>query len=328
MSAALPTPSVGALFGQWSLQPLAVLAAVVLAAWYWRTVRAVRTSGRPWPVGREVTFAIGLLFGLWVTNGFAQAYVRSSFSVWTSQMLAILLVVPLLVLAGGPLQLARLHGGPDCLSQRFLRSRIARTIGNPIIGPALATVLSVVLFFGPLPGWAIATMPVDWVVQLVLLFLGAMIALPLVGAEEPDSSLRVGLSVAIGSFELVLDAIPGIALRLHSTVLTSFFDHRVHQAWARTPLHDQQLAGAILWSVAELLDVPFLALLFVQWIRADARDAAEIDAVLEAERISRGDDAEPSDTLPADPEGYFDPPSDRPWWLDDPAMQRRLGRPD
>jgi hypothetical protein len=71
--------------------------------------------------------------------------------------------------------------------------------------------------------------------------------------------------------------------------------------------------------VAELLDLPFLILVYRQWLKADERDAAEVDAVLEAERIARGED-EPA------PESEHGP-TDAPWWLSDPTMQDRLRRP-
>ena len=71
--------------------------------------------------------------------------------------------------------------------------------------------------------------------------------------------------------------------------------------------------------MAELLDLPFLVLVFRQWIRADARDAAEVDAVLDAERIARGE--------PDAPGTGEHGPSDQPWWLNDPAMKDRLRRP-
>ena len=215
--------------------------------------------------------------------------------------------MPYLLLAGGPLQLA---GRPV---QRFLSTRFVRTIGNPLIGPALVPLLSVVLFFGPLPRWAIDVPVFGWIEQLVLVAIGSLIVLPLVGAGTPRTSLAVGLSLAIGSFELVLDAVPGIALRLHRTLTTSYFDARANHSWSPSPLHDQQLAGAVLWCVSELLDLPFLVLVFRQWIRADAKDAAEIDAVLEAERAARGEESD-------------DESRDTPWWLSDPAMQERLRR--
>ena len=321
---ALPAPSVGGLLLQWSIQPLGLAAAVGLAAWYVRSVIRVRRAGTRWPTRRVVTFALGLVVGVWTTCGFPQAYLSSLFWMWTGQQLALLLFVPLLILAGGPLDLARLVSGRSGWTHRFLRSRLARFLGNPLVGPALVPLLSVVLFFGPLPGWAIAVPLVGWVLQLVLLAVGALIALPLVSAGATLSSLRVGLSLAIGSFELVLDAIPGIALRLHRSVSTSYFEHRSVHAWTPAALHDQQLAGAVLWCVSELIDLPFLVLVFRQWLRADARDAAAVDAVLEAERLARVGLAGENDQRPEAVEDTDE--RDVPWWLSDPAMRDRLRR--
>ena len=299
---AAPTPS--AAFTAWTVQPLAIIAAVAFACWY---LAAARRSGVR--AGQLVTTAIGVAALLWTTCGFAGVYVDDLYWVWTAQQLALLLVVPYLLLAGGTLEFA---GRPV---QRFLDTRFARFVANPLVGPALVPLLSLVLFFGPLPRWCVAVTPIGWLQQLVVLALGGLVVLPLVGAGRPRTSLAVGLSLAIGSLELVLDALPGIALRLHRSLVTSYFDVRAVHSWTPAALRDQQIAGAVLWCVAELLDLPFLILVYRQWLRADANDAAMIDAVLEAERAARGD---PSD----------DVTRDAPWWLSDPAMQERLRRRD
>ncbi|MDQ6851301.1 MAG: cytochrome c oxidase assembly protein [Actinomycetota bacterium] len=315
----MPAPSVGGLLTLWSAQPLAIAAALLLAGWYWRSVVAVRRAGRAWPARRSVLFAAGIGAGIWTTCGFPQVYASALFWVWTSQQLTLLLLVPLVVLAGGPLRLARLRSGESGWAGRILRSRPAKVLANPLVGPALVPVLSAVLFFGPLPGWAIDVAPVGWLLQLLVLAAGAMVVLPLVGVDETPSSLRVGLALAIGSFELVLDAVPGIALRLHRSLSTSYFDYRAAAPWAPGALHDQQIAGSILWCVAELIDLPFLVLVFRQWLRADARDAAEVDAVLEAERIAQVG-VERSEASADD--------RDTPWWLSDPSMRDRWNRRD
>jgi cytochrome c oxidase assembly factor CtaG len=293
----------------WTWQPVAIAAAVLLAGWY---IRAVRAQPKRWPRRSMALFAVGLLALIWATCGFAGAYLDSLFWVWTAQQLGLLLVVPYLLLAGGTLQL----GGRPV--QRLLETRPVRFLGNPLVGPALVPLLSVVLFFGPLPGWAIQAPALAWFLQLLLVCIGALIVLPLVDASARRSSLAVGLSLAIGSIELVLDALPGIALRLHRTLATSYFDYRALWDWSPDALRDQQIAGAVLWCVAELLDLPFLILVYRQWLRADARDAADIDAVLDAERIARG---------VKEPAEGEDGPADAPWWLTDPEMQERLRRP-
>lgn len=336
---ALDAPAPTGVVTQWTVQPLAIALVIVLAGAYAYGLRRIE---RPWPRGRTVTFAIGLLLLLWTSSGFPQVYGNSAYWVWTSQTLVLWLLIPIIVLSGHPLQLARLCGGRDGRLDRVLRSKPVRVVSNPLVGPALVPLLSFAFFFGPVPGWSIASAPVGWVFQLVLLAVGAAMVLPLVGLDDDVSSLAVGLSLAVGSFELVIDALPGIVLRLHTTLATSWFDHATIYSWSKTPLSDQQLAGGILWCIAELIDLPFLFLVYRRWLRADARDAATVDAVLEAERVarravsaSRASAASPSDGHetggnPADAVDGDEPDTrldrDVPWWISDPAMQQRLRR--
>jgi putative membrane protein len=314
---ALPSPALSGLATQWAVQPLALLAAVAGAGWYALAVRRLASAGGSWPARRPVLFGLGLVLFVWTSCGFLQAYGSSLYWVWTTQTLALFLIVPIVILLGQPIQLGRHHSGRDGWVDRFLRARPTRILGNPLVGPALVPLLSAVLFFGPVPGWAIAAPVFGWVLHLVVVVAGGLIVLPLIGLDDEPSSLAVGLSLAIGSFELVLDAIPGIALRLHTSLVTSYFDHRPARSWAPSAIHDQHVAGAILWCVSEVIDLPFLLIVYRRWLRADARDAAVIDAVLDAERIARSG---------VDATGEPVSRADAPWWLTDPAMRDRLGR--
>jgi cytochrome c oxidase assembly factor CtaG len=310
---ALDRPGVGDVLTRWTPQPVAIAVAVLLAAAY---LRHLRRLPRRWPPGRSALFAVGLLLLVWTSCGFPQVYGDDLYWVWTSQTLLLWLVVPILVLAGHPVQLARAAGRSPRL-EAVLRSAPVRVLGNPLVGPALVPALSAVLFFGPLPRWAIDHAALGWIIQLGLLAVGAIMVLPLVGLDEEASSLAVGLSLLIGSFELVLDALPGVILRLRNGLATSYFDVRSTHTWTPAAMHDQRIAGAVLWCVAEVIDVPFLVIVFRRWQRADARDAARVDAVLEAERSARR-------ALAPDAESE----RDAPWWLTDPAMRERMRRHD
>ena len=303
---ALAEPSVARLVESWSVQPLAILVALGASAWYVRRVR--RTPG--WPAGRSALFALGIVLFIWTTCGFPQVYSRALFWVWTAQTLGLLLVVPVLLLAGRPVSLAGSGSGID----RLTRSPFGRTLANPLVGPALVPVLAFAVFFGPLPGWVSGAAPVGWVLHLVLLALGLGITLPLTDDGDQDvASLAVGFAMAVGVLELLIDAVPGIVLRLYASPASTFWEHRVAHPWSPTPLHDQQSGGAILWSVAELLDLPFLIMVFRRWVRADAAEAARVDSVLDAERVVRSARTEGAD-------------ADAPWWLSDPTMRERFKR--
>ena len=323
---ALPAPRLSGLLAHWAPQPVAIVVGALLLGWYF--VAARRPAGpraeRSWPRRRTAVFITGIALLVWTTCGWPEVYRGSLYWVWTAQALALLLVVPVVIMLGQPLELARRDGRGRGV-ERFLCSRGARVLANPLVGPALVPVLSAVLFFGPVPEWAVRYDAVAWALQVVLVVLGAVIVLPLIGPRVEASSLAVGLSLAIGSLELVLDAIPGIALRLRTGLATDYFSRRSTHTWTPSALHDQQIAGSILWCLAELIDLPFLVLVFRRWLQADARDAAQVDAVLEAERAAQSalgrtgaDDGDHRDGGPV---------ADAPWWLTDPQMRGRA-RPE
>src|SRR5262245_17533971 len=198
VTVALDRPTPSAVLTQWTLQPLAIALAVLLVAGY---LLGLRRVGRPWPASRVALFGLGVLALVWTSCGFPEVYNSSLYWVWTAQTLLLWLVVPIVLLGGHPVQLAQAAGHGRGI-ERVLRSRWCRLIANPLIGPALVPLLSFVLFFGPLPGWTIEYRPVGWLIQLALLVVGGLIALPLVGLDEDATSLAVGLSLAVGTFEL------------------------------------------------------------------------------------------------------------------------------
>lgn len=328
MSSALPAPSAATLFTQWTVEPLAIALAIAAAFCYLRAVRRARAAGRTWSDGRTAVFLLGIALLIWTTCGFLGAYADSLYWAWTARVLAIWLVIPAVLLAGRPLHLVGLVSR-DGLGRRLLRTPPARILGHPFIAPGIVPVLSAVLFFGPVAGWALQAPVFGWVLDLALLTLGTVALVPMLGPDDRTGGLAAGAALAVGVLELILDAIPGIALRLQTHLVTSYFSYVQVHSWSPEHLRDQQLAGATLWVVAEVLDLPFLILAFNRWFRADARDAAEIDAVLEAQRAARaaltGSGAAASTSGVGHTDGVGE--ADAPWWLTDSEMQRRLSGP-
>jgi putative copper resistance protein D len=199
--------------------------------------------------------------------------------------------------------LARAAGGERAPLSRFLDSRAAQVAGHPALTLLYVPVITGLLFFGGVGDLAVRSTGGSWALHVVLLAVGAVIALPLVDVEDRRTSLAVGATVALGAIELLVDAVPGIVLRLQTHLLMPWFGSG-RPAWSASWLHDQQLSGGILWTVAELLDLPFLVLVVAQWTRIEGREAQRIDAEL--------DRAEPTA---------------RPWWLDDPELRGRYGGP-
>jgi cytochrome c oxidase assembly factor CtaG len=84
--------------------------------------------------------------------------------------------------------------------------------------------------------------------------------------------------------ELVIDAIPGILIRLSGTVLDKLpAISGVHPIWWPSPIRDQQLSGDLLWFIAEIADIPVLIILFIRWSRVDRKEARSYDELSDEE---------------------------------------------
>lgn len=79
----------------------------------------------------------------------------------------------------------------------------------------------------------------------------------------------------------MIDSIPGILMRLNDTVIDGITTV-AGTGWWPNPLHDQHLAGDLLWFIAEAADVPVLILLLLRWARRDRAEAADFDALTDA----------------------------------------------
>lgn len=322
------------LFTQWQIDWVTLAVAVAVGAGYLRARLTAGRRGVRWPVRRDLFVALGLLAAVWTSCGFLQARSDQLMWVWTTQQLLLLLVIPVIILAGQPLSLMRQASGPESRLIRVLRSGPVRAVGHPLVGPVLVPVIAVLLFFGGLGALALQSTVGGWGLHLMLLGLGALIALPLVNQDDDRSSLAVGLALGVGLLELMGDAFPGIVLSFQTHLtLTQFGVNRPD--WAPSALDDQHTAGGILWAVAEILDLPFLVLAATRWMRADAVEARLIDAELDAGSPSppgAQSQVQPDANAPV-PAGANEaptnqprpdtPPMSRPWWLDDPELRDR-----
>ncbi|MET3804169.1 putative copper resistance protein D [Nakamurella sp. UYEF19] len=311
-SAPTAAPTGLSVLTEWRPDYVMIAVAALLSFGYLRTRSAARRQDLAWPVHRDVVFWIGVASVVWTTNGFPQARGSQLMWVWMSQELLLLLIVPIVVMSAQPLSLVTAVHGPDNLAARLLRTKALRFLGSPLVSPVLVPVLCMLLIFGGLGQFAVSSVWAGGLVHLILLLAGTLVALPLVNMDDQRTSLAVGLSLAVGFVELILDAFPGIALRFQTHMtLVHFAVNR--PAFSPVPIDDQHIAGGILWVVAEILDLPFLILAATRWIKADARDAARIDAELDARQH-----------WSADGEQAEQPVVERPWWLDDPTMSDRF----
>ncbi len=266
----------------WSFDPVAA-ALVLLLAWaYTRGVRRLRAQGQPWPVGRSVWFGLGLLALVVESMSFLGAYAHTLFWVTAAQMALLLTVIPVLLVLGGPVSLlTRAAPSTEPRVEQVLASAPTRVLTFPLIGSILVATVPFLVYFTPWFEASLRHLPVYWSLHLVLLTVGLLFFWPVLSIDREPRIHYVALTVIVLA-ETLFDAVPGIALWLGTTPIAGDYYREVARPWGRSMLSDQQFGGVVLWGIGELVGLPLLMIVVVQWMRSDARDAARIDRELDA----------------------------------------------
>ncbi len=164
-----------------------------------------------------------------------------------------------------------------------MASRPIRVAGNAVIAP-LVTVLIFSIFLTPFAGVLRLSSLGQGVITVAIPLIGLLLVLPLIEYSAHRSSFFVTVEFLLAFVELVIDAIPGILIRLSGSVLDGLHAVAgVHPFWWPSPIRDQQLSGDLLWFIAEIADIPVLIILFVRWSRVDRREARSYDDLSDEE---------------------------------------------
>ena len=262
---------------------LALLTTAVLL--YARGLRAARQRRIRWPWRRTATFyALGLGSFAVLSFGFTGVYSHDLRWVFTLKITSYLFIVPLLLTAGKPLTLARATLGPAGTARldRFLAHPVMRALSNTVVAALLGLGICT-LFLTPLfhplrtdPFW-------DMALTVLVPLTGMLMVVPII----EDASSKTVSALIIVEFiyvfiELVADAVPGIMMRISPQILDgATVPLTGHPGWLPGPLRDQQLAGDLLWFLAEIVDVPLIILMFVRFARSDRNEASSYDSLTE-----------------------------------------------
>jgi putative copper resistance protein D len=304
-----PPPTPGSALREWHLDPYLAVLVLALATAYAIGLVALRRKGKSWPARRTVMFYGPGILGLAVVSmGWPAVYAPALFSVYATQLVLLLMAVPLLLAIGRPIELL-MSALPERGRERLtaiLESRPAKLLTVPVVSPLLLAVIPFVVFFTPWYAQSLTHPLLLSATRVLLPLVGLAVLVPLWEADTIAARFPYALALLCAFIELLADAVPGIVIRLDTQVIAAGWWLTLARPWGGSPLSDQQLGGDLLWCLGEAIDVPFLALLLIQWVRSDAREAARVDAALDGPSLVSIDEGESG--------------SDRPWWERDASV--------
>ncbi|NUP38364.1 MAG: cytochrome c oxidase assembly protein [Streptomyces sp.] len=314
-----PELTVGRLLSSWQPDLPALLLVLLLGACYGWGVLRLRRRGERWPVSRIAAFAVLGLGTLVVATMSALAvYDRVLFWPAAVQNILLDLVAPLGLALGDPLRLA-VRALPEPAAarvQRAMTGRLVRLLTFPLVSTALVLATELTVYFTPYFETALRHGWLHQLMYLHLLLAGCLFVVPVLTREEAlPAWCSHPVRAALVFLDGIVDAVPGIVVMTHGTLIAGAWYLHHAPPWSPDVHHDQQLGGGAMVGIAELVALPFLLAILVQWARTERATTAALDRRLATELIPA-----------AQAEGQTESPDlVRPWWeTENSEIARRI----
>jgi putative membrane protein len=281
--ASLPPPSFGAMLTLAPERFFTTVSALALLAYFYGVFRLHR-RGDAWPVGRTVSFTIGVVLFFLITNTGLAEYGMFLFSMHMLQHMMLSMITPIFLLLGAPITLtlrslrpaAAGHTGPRELLLGLLHSRFMRVVSSPLFTLPLFIVSLYGLYFTSLFAFLMRSTVGHDAMLVHFLVVGLLFFWPIMGVDPAPHRSPFVIRILELFAAMPFHAFFGIAVMMSSSLITTTFADPP-AAWHVSPSADQSTAGSLAWAFGELPTIIVLLVLFVQWSRSDRREARRSD---------------------------------------------------
>lgn len=290
-----PEPTFWNALGGWHPDPFWIVVCVVALVAYALGVWTLHKRGIQWPVGRTISWVIGIGLVFWSTNALIAAYSVVSVSLHMLQHMVLAMLAPVFLVMGAPVMLALRAFQPSRSGDRGprewlltgLHSGPAKVASHPVYA-LLVTVIGLygLYFTGLFP--ALMSNHLGHVaMQIHFLASGFLFYWVIIGIDPVARVIPYWLKMIVLLLSLALHGFFGIFLMMATEPLGQSWYGLVQPPWLTDPLNDTYVAGGIAWAFGEIPTLIVMIALGIQWARSDAREARRIDRAAD-----RDDDAE------------------------------------
>jgi cytochrome c oxidase assembly factor CtaG len=273
-------------FSQWEFAPIVTAGVAVLAGLYLVGVLRVRRDhpARPWPWLRTLAFMAGLATIVLATQSSIGAYDDVLFSVHMIQHLMLIMIAPVLLVAGRPVMLL-LHASRNPVhrwTMQVVRSRVVTALtcppvaagiyGATIVGTHLTSFMNVVLLHQNVHDGE----------HLLYLVAGYLYFLPVLGSEPIKWKMSFPTRFVLLALSMPFDTFVGVVLLETDHEPFSAYAH-TGRTWGPSLLSDLHLGGPIMWVGGDGIMFVLVVCVFMVFLR-DRRAHATMGEWLENAR--------------------------------------------
>ncbi|MDN5853573.1 MAG: bifunctional copper resistance protein CopD/cytochrome c oxidase assembly protein, partial [Actinomycetia bacterium] len=279
-------PTIGRML--WSFSPNGVGLTIVAlgAALYIAGLVIMRRRGDEWPVGRTISWFVGLGIVAWATFGGLGQYAHVLFSAHMVSHMLLAMVAPIFLVLAAPITLAlrtlpgpRQPGeiSPRQLLTQLIHSRAAQVITHPVVAAALFVGSLYALYFSPLFTLMMETHTGHALMELHFLATGFLFYYVIVGVDPTARRIPPLARFAVLLVSMPFHAFFSVTIMSSTTILAGTYWKSLDRPYQTDLLADQNLGGSVSWAMGELPLVIVMIALFVQWFRVDRRESKRFD---------------------------------------------------
>lgn len=279
-------PTLMRVFFEYEADGLILGTLIFLTALYIRGVVSLVRRGDKWPVGRTISFAIGISLLDYATSGGLGLYSVFSFQYHMIAHMVLSMIAPIALVLSAPMTLAlRTLPIGRTSEERGLRgwvltlihSRFARIWTHPVFALALFDGSLFALYFTPLFSDLMSSHFGHLLMNLHFIGVGFLFFYVIIGIDPNPRRTHHLVRMIILLAAMSIHAFFSIALMSSTTLIDGGYYEALQRPWAADLLADQELGAAIGWAMGEIPIVAALIATFIQWMRADRREAKRAD---------------------------------------------------
>jgi putative copper resistance protein D len=282
----LPVPlTVARFFDTWTIDPIWAIGAVFGIVLYLAAISRLRRRGDRWPVNRTISWIVGLVILVYVTNGAPAVYGTYLFSQHMLEHMTLGMIVPIFLVLGSPVTLALRAIYPRRDGSRgtrewlldLTRLRLTAVLTHPVVVAVLFVGSTIIFYFTPLFGWSLED-PVghQWMIAHFLV-VGYLFALTMIGTDPLPYRFPYPLRLVTLLVVMASHAFFGLSIITSTELFLPAWYGVITEGWTTNPLADQQAAGGVAWSVGEIPTLVLAITMVTLWSRSDARETKRLD---------------------------------------------------
>lgn len=289
-------PTMARLLFDWRFDLIFGTAAIVAAVVYLRGVYRLHKRGDSWPIGRTAAWLLGCAALLLATSSGFGRYAPTMFSIHMMSHMMMSMLVPVLLVLGGPVTLALRaippagRGNPPGPREWILtgiHSKYSRIMTHPLIVITLFVGSFYVLYLGGLFDIVVEHHSAHLLMNLHFLVSGYLFYWLVVGIDPAPRQISPLAKLGVVWGSLPFHAFFGVALMMTGTIIAERFYRSLEHPWGYSMDADQRVGGGIAWATGEFPLMLVMLALLIQWNRSDSRAAKRFDR-----KEDRDDDAE------------------------------------